>query len=189
MRVARAAKATLCFFIRNDDGTENQFDFFVPDEAQELTQAGLSRLNQSIEAFVYCVLGSQVNMRSSILGDGGRAKEAQSEFLVLMEDAIRRPDLSKSVQRYQLAVDEAKVRLEFAACPGTWLMPSRMVITTASTVGYNNQLKQATTNMKLGVDNNVNTETKRWACNLWTAGLRRLTYQIATHPTQFTKRQ
>ena len=30
---------------------------------------------------------------------------------MLMEDAIRQPDLSKSVQRYQLAVDDAKVRL------------------------------------------------------------------------------
>ena len=101
----KASDGNAVYFIRNDDGTENQFDFFVPDEAQGLTQTGLSRLNQSIEAFVYCVLGSQVNVRSSILGDGGRAKEAQSEFLVLMEDAIRQPDLSKSVQRYQLAVD------------------------------------------------------------------------------------
>ncbi|KAL9954567.1 hypothetical protein ACROYT_G042123 [Oculina patagonica] len=51
---------------------------------------------------------SQVNVRSSILGSGGRAKEAQSEFLVLVEDAIRQTDLAKSVQRYQLAIDEAK---------------------------------------------------------------------------------
>ena len=110
-------------------------------------------------------------MRSSILGaGGGRAKEVQSEFLVLMEDAIRQPDLSKSVQRYQLAVDEAKVRLDFVACPGTWLMPSRMVIKTASTVGYNNQLKQATTNMKLGVNNNVNTETKKVGLRLMDGG-------------------
>jgi len=158
------------YFIRNDDGTENQFDFFVPDEAQGLTQAGLSRLNQSIETFVYCVLGSQVNVRSSILGDGGRAKEAESEFLVLMEDASRQPDLSKSVQRYQLAVDEAKVRLDFVACPGTWLMPSRMVINTASTVGCNNQLKQATTNMELGVNNNVDTETNKVGLRLMDGG-------------------
>ena len=87
-----------------------------------LTQAGLSRLNQSIEAFVYYVLGAQVNVRSSILGDGGRAKEAQTEFLVLLEEAIRQPNLSKSVQRYQLAVDEAKVRLNLAVAPGTWLI-------------------------------------------------------------------
>ena len=60
-------------------------------------------------------------MRSSILGDGGIAKEAHSEFLVLMEDAIRQPDLSKNVQRYQLAVDEAKVRFDLPGlCPRGW---------------------------------------------------------------------
>ena len=114
------------------------------------------RINQSIEAFVYCVLGSQVNVRSSILGSGGRAKEAQSEFLVLVENSIRQPDLAKSVQRYQLAVDEAKVRLNLAVCPGAWLMPARMVINMESVTGYNNQLKQAVPGMKLGVNDKVN---------------------------------
>ena len=50
-----------------------------------------------------------MSVRSSILGEGGRAKKAQSEFLVLMQDAIRQPDLAKSVQRYELVVDESKV--------------------------------------------------------------------------------
>ena len=58
---------------------------------------------------MYCILGAQVNVRSSILGDGGRAQEAQSEFLTLLEDAIRQPDLAKRMQRYQLAVDKAKL--------------------------------------------------------------------------------
>ena len=101
-------------YIRNDEGADRQFEYFVPDTAQGLTQSGLSRLNQSIEAFVYCVLGAQVNVRSSILGNGGGAKEARRDFLVLLEGAIRTPDISKSVQRYQLAIDEAKVRLDLA---------------------------------------------------------------------------
>ena len=147
--------------IINEEGSDHQFDWFVPDKAEGLTQAGLSRLNQSIEAFVYCVLGAQVNVRSSILGDGGRAKEAQTEFLVLLEESVRQPNLSKSVQRYQLAVDEAKVRLNLAVAPGTWLMPARMVLNTGSVAGYNNQLRQATHNMKLGVNNSVNLETKK----------------------------
>ena len=84
-----------------------------------LSQAGMARLNQSIEAFVYCILGAQVNVRSSILGGFGGAKEAQREFLILMEDAIRQPDLSKSIQRFQLAIYEAKVRLDLAISPGT----------------------------------------------------------------------
>ena len=62
---------------------------------------------------------------------------------------ISMPGISKSVQRYQLAVDEAKVRLDFVVAPGTWLMPSRMVINTESVVGYNNKLKQTGAGMMM----------------------------------------
>jgi len=77
-----------------------------------------------------------------------------------VEDAIREPDLAESVQRYQLAVDRAKVRLNLAVCAGAWLIPARMIINTESTVGYN-QLKQAVPGMKLGVNNEVNPDTKK----------------------------
>ena len=156
----KAIKGDLASYIRPDPVASNQFDWFAPKTSAGLTEAGLSRINQSIEAFVYCVLGSQVNIRSSILGEGGRAKEVQTEFLTMMEDAIRQPDLAKSVQRYQLAVHEAKVRLNLAVCPGAWLMPARMIINTESVVGYNNKLKQAAPGMKLGVNNDVNPGTK-----------------------------
>ena len=151
-----------------------QADWFAPNKANGLTKAGLSRINQSIKAFVYCILGAQVNVRSSILGEGGRAKEAQSEFLVLIEDSIRQPDLAKSVQRYQLAVDEAKVRLNLAVAPNSWLMPARMIINTQSTVGYNNKLKQAVPGMKLGVNNAVNLDTKKAALKLMEGGLSKI---------------
>ena len=160
----------LIYYIEPDDAAYGQADWFCPNVAEGLTQAGLSRINQSIEAFVYCVLGSQVNVRSSIIGTGGRAKEAQSEFLVLVEDSIRQPDLAKSVQRYQLAVDEAKVRLNLAVCPGAWLMPARMVINMGTVTGYNNQLKQAVPGMKLGINDEVNKSTKKAALKLMAGG-------------------
>ena len=88
--------------IINEQGADRQFDWFVPNKAAGLTQAGLSRISQSIEAeaFGYCVLGAQVNVRSGIIGDGGQAREAQSEFLVSLMDAIRQANLSKYVERY-----------------------------------------------------------------------------------------
>ena len=102
-----------------------------------------------------------MNVRSSILGECGRAMEAQTEFPVLMDDAIRQPDLAKSTQRYQLVVDKSNVRLNLAVCPGAWLMPSRMIINVDSTAGYDNKLKQAAEGIKLGVNNSVKQETKR----------------------------
>ena len=74
------------------------------------------------------------------------------------------------MQRYQLAVDEAKVRLNLAAAPGTWLMPARMVLNTGSVSGYNNQLRQATPNMQLVVNNSVNLETKKVGAKLMDGG-------------------
>ena len=166
----KAIKGDRISFIRPDPVAATQYDWFAPKTAAGLTQAGLLRINQSIEAFVYCILGAQVNVRSSILGEGGRAKEAQTEFLTLMEDAIRQTDLAKSVQRYQLAVDQAKVRLNLAVCPGAWLMPARMIINTESIVGYNNKLMQAKVGMKLGVNNDVNLGTKKAGLQLMDGG-------------------
>lgn len=71
----KASDGNVVYFIRNDEGNENQFDFFVPDEVQGFTQEGLSRLNQRIETFVHCVLGSKVNVRSIILGEGAERKK------------------------------------------------------------------------------------------------------------------
>jgi len=73
-----ASKGNLIYFIEPDDAVYSQADWFAPNTASGLTQAGLSIVNQSIEAFVYCILAAQVNVRSSILGSGGRAKEPKA---------------------------------------------------------------------------------------------------------------
>jgi len=185
----KAIKGNLIYCIKQDAAADTQVNWFAPNTVSGLTQAGLSRINQSFEAFVYCILVSQVNVRSSILGSGGRAKEAQSEFLVLMEEAIRQSDLAKSVQRYQLAADQAKVRLNLAVCTGAWLMPAKMVINTKSTVGHNNKLKQAVSGMKLGVNNEVNPDTKNQRFTSWQEDHQKLTHQTSILSTRFTKPQ
>ena len=110
---------------------------------------------------VFAILGAQVNVRSSIASSQGSSIETQREFLSLVEDAIRNPDLGKSVQRFQLAIESAKVRLDLAISPGTWLLPSKMVVNTESVVGYNNKLKKATSFMKIGVNSDLNIPVRR----------------------------
>ena len=112
--------------------------------------------------------GIEVNLISYVEPDD--TAYAQADWFWLVEDSIRQPDLAKSVQRYQLAVDEAKVRLNLAVCPGAGLMPARMVINTGSVIGYNNQLKQAMPGMKLGVNDEVNTSTKKAVLKLMAGG-------------------
>ena len=134
---------------------DTQWRYFVLPEGKGLTQAGVARINRSIEALVYCVLGAQANTRSPIVGSSGSAMETQQEFLVLFKSAVIENDIAKSIQRYQFATSEAKKKLDFAAALGCWLLPSDLVINDTSVMGYNNKLQKVTTDMKLGV-NNIN---------------------------------
>ena len=156
----RASDGNLVPYIENTEA-RNQYEYFLCPVSHGLTSAGLSRINQSIESFCYAILGSQVNVRSSIAGSQGSSIETQREFLSLVEDAIRNPDINKSVQRFQLAIESAKVRLDLAISPGTWLLPSKMVVNTESVVGYNNKLKKATRRMKIGINSDLNIPVRR----------------------------
>ena len=158
----RASDGNLVPYIENTEA-RNQYEYFLCPVSHGLTSAGLSRINQSIESFCYAILGSQVEVRSSISGSQGSAIETQRQFLSMIEDAIRNPDISKSVQRFQLAIESAKVRLDLAISPGLWLLPSKMVVNTESVVGYNNKLKKATTFMKIGVNSDLNIPVRRSA--------------------------
>ena len=149
-------------YIENTEA-RNQYEYFLCPVSHGLTSAGLSRINQSIESFCYAILGSQVDVRSSIDGSQGSSIETQRQFLSMIEDAIRNPDLGKSVQRFQLAIESAKVRLAIAISPGTWLLPSEMILNTESVAGYNNKLKKATSFMRIGVNSDLNIPVKRSA--------------------------
>ena len=156
----RASDGNLVPYIENTE-SRNQYEYFLCPVSHGLTSAGLSRINQSIESFCYAILGSQVDVRSSISGSQGSAIETQRQFLSMVEDAIRNPEISKSVQRFQLAIESAKVRLDLAISPGLWLLPSKMVVNTESVVGYNNKLKKATKRMRIGVNSDLNIPVRR----------------------------
>ena len=158
----RASDGNLVPYIENTEA-RNQYEYFICPVSHGLTSAGLSRINQSIESFCYAILGSQVDVHSSIDGSQGSSIETQRQFLAMIEDAIRNPDISKSVQRFQLAIESAKVRLDLAISPGLWLLPSKMVVNTESVVGYNNKLKKATSFMRIGVNSDLNIPVRRSA--------------------------
>jgi hypothetical protein len=138
---------------------EKPYQFFMLNESKGLTKVGLSRLNQSIESFVYCILGAQVRTMSSIIGNSGSAQQTQGVFLQLFESSIIEFDISKSIERYQLATREARQKLNLAVAVGCWLLPSNLVINTTSSVGYNNMLIRVTPEMKFGI-NDVNNTTR-----------------------------
>ena len=59
----------------------------------------------------------QLSALGGILGSRGHAKKAQSEFLVLVEDAIRQPDLAKSVKDTSLPLTRRRRGSTLLAVP------------------------------------------------------------------------
>ena len=191
----RASDGNLVPYIENTEA-RNQYEYFLYPVSHGLTSAGLSRINQSIESFCHAILGSQVDVRSSIASSQDSAIETQRQFLSMVEDAIRNPDISKSVQRFQLAIESAKVRLNLAISPGLWLLPSKMAVNTESVVGYNNKLKKATSFMRIGVNSDLNIPVRRstqkhnfgrGAVKLPHSGVERKHIEVATSENKATE--
>ena len=61
---------------------------YVPLTSDGFTKIGLQYLNQSMEAYVYCVLGAQANSRVSIVNHGGGSLEAKQVFRRLVGDSV-----------------------------------------------------------------------------------------------------
>ena len=59
-----------------------------------------------------------------------------------------------------MSIQEAKVKLNLAIRPGTWLMPFNMFPNTEAKTAYNNFLKYASPSMQLGLTSDVNKQTK-----------------------------
>ena len=109
----KASNGNLIQYLFNFDSAK-QYEHFVADNCFGIIKAGQARLNQSIESLTYCILGSQVDLRSSIFGDIESAKQVQKGFLNLFESVIIQNDLSKSVKRFELSIQEAKAKLNLA---------------------------------------------------------------------------
>ena len=142
----------------------------MPDHANGFTPAGLGRINRSIEAFGYCILGAQANSRRSIIGTLGTARNTQTDVLVLVDDAIKTLTVSNEPAEYQNVVEKTNVRLNFVVARGVLLLPARMIINQESEDGYNNNLRHATDDMKLGVNNQVNQGKKKASLKMMGGG-------------------
>ena len=131
---------------------------FVLDKSSGFTQAGVSRINDSIRTYVWAILGAQSQARSSILG-AGKAFDAQKQFLANVEDVINSEvDLPSSIERYQSTLQYARSKVDFVVGLGLYMMPSDMDLYIGTINGYNNLITIATDDLQLGHNDTINEE-------------------------------
>ena len=127
---------------------------FIPVKSDGFTRSGAVRLDDSIRNYVHCILGSQAQTRSNIL----KSFETQQYFVDLLEQNIKSMfSIPESIDKYQDAITKTNSRIDYVVAVGLYMIPSDLVLKVGKLVGYNNNIVVATSEMKIGQNEQVNT--------------------------------
>ena len=134
----------------------DDYKLFIAKKSDGLTKTGQLLFQQSVESYVYCVLGAQANTRWAIVGQGARSLQTQEVFKKLVNTTIIQSDQTVTIANMRKAIKDTNVVLNMAISPGIILIPSNLVMLDKMKVGYNNVLKLVTSGMRFGKNDKVN---------------------------------
>ena len=103
------------------------YKLFVATKSNGLTKTGQLLFQQSVESYVYCVLGAQANTRWSIVGKGAMSLQTQEVFKKLVNDTIIQGDPTVTIANMRKAIKDTNVVLNMAISPGVILIPSNLI--------------------------------------------------------------
>ncbi len=138
------------------NGHANDYRRFIAHETTGLTKIGQKLFQQSVESYVYAVLGAQAKTRWVIVGAGAKSLQTQDVFHTISKETIDESDVTIMITNMRTAIESTNVVLNMAISPGMILVPSDLIIQKEKILGYNNVLTLATEKMKFGKNTNVN---------------------------------
>ena len=143
-------------YILQGKEADNSWTTFILEDGVGFTKAGIERINDSIRTYCWLILGSQSDTRTDILGTG-TSFDAQKQFLANLEDSINSPvDLPSQIKRYQDTLKYASSKVDFVFGEGLYMSPSDMELQIGIIQNYNNEIVIATSDQKLGLNNEIN---------------------------------
>ena len=98
-------------------------------------------------ACVYLGFTSQVQARSSIVGNSAPAVDAQQLFKDTFKSLIKE-DLSIDIKKYQGVLEHALSKVDFSVGIGIYMLPSNLNLAIGKKEGYNSKLLVSNTGMK-----------------------------------------
>ena len=137
-----------------------QYEYFVLVRSKGLTQAGLTRLGQSIQALVYCALNAQLNTKSPLIGITSSAGLARQEFSRILEDELLDERIGITVAKYNAVIRNSHARLDLAIAKDVWLMPSDLTLKQLKGGAFENATNRSNTqthpDIMFGVNDKIN---------------------------------
>ena len=112
-------------------------------------------------AYVYLGFTSQVQARSSIVGNSAPAVDAQQLFKDTFKSLIKE-DLSIDIKKYQGVLEHALSKVDFSVGIGIYMLPSNLNLAIEKKEGYNNKILVSNTGMKIGSNKDINRDHKKF---------------------------
>ena len=131
---------------------------WIIEKSVGFTDVNLLRISESVRAYAYLILSSQVSARSRIIGNSASSLTAQSAFLNNFENVVNcRVDIQEDVKRYQDTLSYASSKVDYSVGENLFMLPSNMELRIRlGTVGYNNKILVSDGNFSLEKNDEVN---------------------------------
>ena len=120
-----------------------------------------------MRAYVYLVLTSQVQARSSIVGNSAPAVDAQQVFKSTFKALINEDySIAIDIERYQGVLEHALSKVDFSVGIGIYMLPSNLNLNIGKKKGYNNKILVCNTVMKIDSNRDINKDHKKLPPNV-----------------------
>ena len=98
---------------------------WIITQSKGFTKKGIEKISSSVRAYVYLVLTSQVQARSSIVGNSAPAVDAQQVFKSTFKALINEDySIGIDIERYQGVLEHALSKVDFSVGTGIYMLPS-----------------------------------------------------------------
>ena len=135
---------------------------WIITQSKGFTKKGIEQISRSVRAYVYLVLTSQVQARSSIVGNSAPAVDVKQVFKSTFKALINEDySIGIDIERYQGVLEHALSKVDFSVGTGIYILPSDLNLNIGKTKGYNNKILVSNTDMKIGSNRDINRDHKK----------------------------
>ena len=115
-----------------------------------------------MSVYVYLVLTSQVQARSSIVGNSAPALDAQQVLKSTFKALINKDySIAIDIERYQGVLGHALSKVDFSVGTGKYMLPSDLNLNIGKTKGYNKKTLVSHADIKIGSNRDINKDHKK----------------------------
>ena len=115
-----------------------------------------------MRAYVYLILTSQVQARSTMVGNSAPVVDAQQGIKDMFKALINEDySIGIDIERYQEVLEHVLSKVGFSVGIGIDMLPSNLNLSIGKMKVYNNKILVSNIDMKIGSNRNINRDHKK----------------------------